>query len=72
MAGDFKVTVSRIVGENGAPVNLAEGMDLMQLEMQGLAKQSLLQKYWDLDQSELSAKVEKGKAEGYDFQLSGS
>lgn len=70
--GNFKVTVSRIVNESGAAVNAEEGVDLMQLEMQGLAKQSLAEKYWDLDKTELTATVEKGKADGYDFKLTGT
>ena len=70
--GNFKVTVSRIVNESGAALNPDEGMDLTQLEMQGLAKQSLPEKYWNLDKTELTATVEKGKADGYDFQLTGS
>jgi len=70
--GNFRVTVSRIVNESGAALNPEEGMDLTQLEMQGLAKQSLPAKYWNLDKTELTATVEKGKAEGYDFQLTGS
>lgn len=70
--GNFKVTVSRIVNENGAALNPDEGMDLPQLEMQGLAKQSLPEKYWDLDKTELNTTVEKGKSEGYDFPLTGS
>lgn len=70
--GDFKVTVSRIVSKDGATVNLDEGMDMTQLEMQGLAKQSLPEKYSDYEKTELSAKVEKGKSDGYDFPLAGS
>jgi len=70
--GDFKVTVSRIVSKDGATVTLEEGMDMTQLEMQGLAKQSLPEKYSDYEKTELSAKVENGKAEGYDFPLTGS
>jgi hypothetical protein len=70
--GDFKVTVSRVVTKDGAAVKLEEGMDMTQLEMQGLAKQSLPEKYYDYEKTGLTAKVEKGKSEGYDFPLSSS
>lgn len=70
--GVFKVTISRIVNTSGAPVNAGEGMDLQQLAMRGLAKESLPEKYSNLEQTELTLTVEKGKAEGYDFNLKSS
>ncbi len=70
--GVFKVTISRIVNTSGAPVNAGEGMDLQQLAMRGLAKESLPEKYSNLERTELTLTVEKGKTEGYDFNLKSS
>lgn len=67
--GSYKVTVSRIVNSSGAPVNPDEGMDMEQLAQQGAAKESLPEKYTDLEKTELTITVEKGKADGYDFPL---
>lgn len=70
--GDYKVTIGLVVTKDGAPLKLEEGMDLTQLEMQGLAKQSLPEKYCNLEKSELSVKVEEGKSENYNFPLKSS
>jgi hypothetical protein len=72
LPGVFKVAISRVTGSSGAAMNPDEGMDMQQLAMQGRAKESLPVKYSDLDQTELSVTVEKGKTDGYDFQLRGS
>lgn len=70
--GAFKVTISRIVAANGATVKPEEGMDLHQLSRQGLAKESVPNKYATLDQTELTVTVEGGKSNGYDFDLKSS
>lgn len=70
--GQYKVTISRIVDANGAAIVAEEGMDAEQLKMGGSAKESIPAKYSDLEQTELTVLVEKGKSEGYDFPLTGS
>lgn len=70
--GNYKVTVSQLIGANGAPVTPEEGMDVEQLKMMGEVKEALPTKYSVLEQTELNAAVEKGKADGYDFPLAGS
>lgn len=70
--GNYKVTVSRLVGANGAPITPEEGMDVEQLKMLGEVKEALSPKYSDLEQTELTTSVETGKADGYDFPLTGS
>lgn len=70
--GPFKVTIRRIVNASGTPVSAEGGMDMQQLAMQGLAKESLPEKYSSLEKTELTVTVEKDKAEGYDFHLKGS
>jgi hypothetical protein len=70
--GGYKVTVSQYRDANGAPVVIAEGMDLEQLKMQGQAKEMLPPQYSDMEKTELKATVEKGKADGYDFSLKSS
>ncbi|HUY90508.1 MAG TPA: carboxypeptidase regulatory-like domain-containing protein [Pirellulales bacterium] len=72
VAGQYKVTVSRLVGADGAAIVPEEGMDVEQLKMMGEAKESIPAQYNDLEKTELDAKVEAGKADGYDFQLSSS
>jgi hypothetical protein len=67
--GAYKVTVSRIVTAAGVTVNLDEGMDLEQLAMQGAAKESIPERYSDLEKTELTTTVERERADGYDFQL---
>jgi hypothetical protein len=47
-------------------------MDAEQLKMAGQAKEAMPLKYSDMEQTQLSAPVEKGKADGYDFQLTSS
>jgi hypothetical protein len=69
--GSYKVTVSRTVGADGAPLVVEEGMDAEQLKMGGQAKESLPPKYSDMEQTELTITVEKGKADGYDLPLTG-
>ncbi len=69
--GSYKVTVSRLTNASGGPVVIEEGMDLEQLKMQGQAKESLPPKYSELETTELTITVEKGKADGYDFPLKG-
>lgn len=69
VAGVFKVTISRIVSVNGAAVKPDEGMDLQQLAMQGLAKESLPAEFSNFDRRTLTVTVEPGKTEGYDFNL---
>lgn len=73
--GQYKVTVSRLVGADGAAIAAEEdeeGMDAEQLKMGGDVKESMPAKYSDMEQTELTTTVEKGKADGYDFQLTGS
>lgn len=70
--GQYKVTVSRLVGADGAAIVTEEGMDAEQLKMMGKVKESIPPKYNDLEQTELTITVDKGKAEGYDLQLTGS
>jgi len=70
--GSYKVTISQYRDANGGPVMISEGMDLEQLKMQGQAKEMLPPQYSDMEKTELKATVEKGKAEGYDFQLKSS
>lgn len=70
--GEYKVTISRVVASSGAVVNLEEGMDMEQLLMQGEAEESLPEKYSSYEKTELNVSIEKGKADGYDFQLTSS
>jgi hypothetical protein len=72
LPGEFKVTISRFVSDSGLTLNPEEGMDLQQLAMQGRAKESLPEKYSSFELTELTATVEKGKSEGYDFDLKGT
>ena len=69
--GTYKVAVSRIEAPGGATVNPEGGMDLAQLAASGEAKQTVPAKYTDVSTTELSATVEKGKTEGYNFDLKG-
>lgn len=70
--GAYKVTVSRIVLADGATVDPEEGMDMQQLARQGLAKESLPERYSSFDRTELNVTVEKEKTDGYDFALTSS
>ena len=70
--GTYKVTVSRIVTANGVTPNPKEGMDLEQLKMNGQASETVPPKYTDPNTTELTATVEKGKADGYNFDLKSS
>lgn len=72
LPGAFKVTISKFVSSDGAALKPEEGMDMQQLAMQGLAKESVPAKYSALDRTELTATVEPGKSEGYNFDLKGS
>ena len=70
--GQYKVTVSRLVGADGAALVTEEGMDAEQLKMMGSAKESIPPKYSDLEKTELTITVDKGKTDGYDLTLTGS
>lgn len=70
--GQYKVTVSRLVGVDGAAIATEEGMDAEQLKMMGKVKESIPAKYNDLEKTELTITVDKGKADGYDLTLTGS
>ena len=67
--GTYKVTVSRFTGKDGKPLVLQEGIDVEQLRRQGGAVESFAPRYSDQTQAELKITVEKGKADGYDFDL---
>jgi hypothetical protein len=67
--GSYKATVSRMTDANGGPVVIQEGMDLEQLKAQGKAKESLPPQFSELEKTELTLTVEKGKADGYDLEL---
>jgi hypothetical protein len=67
--GSFKVAVSRIETPAGVALKPEEGMDLEQLKAAGQAKQTVPDKYNDPMTTMLSTTVEKGKADGYNFDL---
>lgn len=69
VVGNYKVTVSRLVAADGATLKPEEGMDMVQLQRAGNVKQTVPAKYTDDATTELKTTVEKGKAEGYDFDL---
>lgn len=70
--GNYKATVSRFTDAKGGAIKLEEGMDLEQIKMQGQAKESLPPKYSELEKTELTLTVEKGKTDGYDLVLTSS
>ena len=70
--GQYKVTVSRLIGVDGAAIVTEEGMDAEQLKMMGKVKESIPAKYNDLEKTELTITVDKGKTDGYDLTLTGS
>lgn len=65
--GSYNVSISRLVGPDGSPVAVEEGMDAEQLQAQGLAKQSLPSKY--VDGTELKAEVKSGTSNTHNFTL---
>lgn len=67
--GNYKVVVSRLTAPDGGPIVLQEGIDLEQLKMQGQVKESVPPIYADLSKTELTTMVEKGKVDGYNFDL---
>jgi hypothetical protein len=70
--GSYKVIVSKQVSATGAPLKPEEGMDMEQLRAAGNVKETVPAKYTDPTVTELSATVEKSKAEGYNFDLKSS
>lgn len=70
--GTYKVTVSRLAGKDGKPIVIPEGLDIEQLRMQGEATESIPPRYSDQERTELRATVEKGKTDGYNFDLKSS
>ncbi|HEX7447112.1 MAG TPA: hypothetical protein VF306_06180 [Pirellulales bacterium] len=69
LAGNHRVVVSRVVARNGAAIKPEEGLDLAQLSAAGEVTQTIPIKYTDAATTDLQATVEKGKADGYDFDL---
>lgn len=67
--GSYSVTVSRQVNTSGVALKPEEGMDMEQLRQAGALKETVPPKYTDAVATDLTATVEKGKAEGYDFKL---
>lgn len=68
-AGAYKVTVSRLLDKNGAPPAAEGEIDVDQLRMAGMLRESLPPRYSDAEKTELHANVEKGKATDYNFDL---
>ena len=67
--GKYKVTVSHLVNNSGVPIKPEEGIDMEQLRQAGMAKETVPQKYTDAATTDLTTTVDKGKAEGYNFDL---
>lgn len=72
VAGTYQVTVSKLVSPNGETSKPTEGMDLEQLRASGAVKESIPPKYTTPATTDLKVTVEKGKAEGYNFELKSS
>ncbi len=69
LVGAYKVTVSRMAGKDGLPVQTQEGIDKEQLRLQGALTETIPPRYSDQQQTELKITVETGKADGYDLAL---
>lgn len=67
--GSYKVTISHLVPKDGTSV--PEGMDPIQLKMQGLAVENLPERYSDYEKTELKADV-TSESNDIDFDLSTS
>ncbi len=68
--GEYKVTVSYFTNPDGTPFQQTdEGMDIVQMEMQGKVKESLPAKYTDPQQTELSFTVPDGGTSEAHFHL---
>lgn len=69
VAGQYRVTVSRIVAPGGVTLNPAEGLDMGQLAASGQVTQTVPAKYTDINSTDLATTVEKGKSDGYNLDL---
>lgn len=69
LTGHHRVVVSRVVARSGATIKPEEGLDLAQLSAAGEVTQTIPVKYTDAATTDLLATVEKGKADGYNFDL---
>lgn len=69
LPGKYKVTIQHFVDKDGKDIPVAEGMDPMQMEMQGQAKSDMPPTYADYPQSVLTAEVKEGTNNTLDFAL---
>lgn len=69
VAGQYRVTVSRLAAPGGVTLNPAEGLDMGQLAASGQVTQTVPVKYTDINSTDLSTTVEKSKSDGYNFDL---
>ncbi|HEX5446187.1 MAG TPA: hypothetical protein VFW87_20330 [Pirellulales bacterium] len=68
-AGSYRVVVSRVVARSGVAIKPEEGLDLAQLSAAGEVTQTVPAKYTEKATTDLQTTVEKGKADGYNFDL---
>lgn len=69
VAGQYRVTVSRLMAPGGVTLNAAEGLDMGQLAASGQVIQTVPVKYTDFNSTDLTTTVEKSKSDGYNFDL---
>ena len=72
VAGSYKVTISKQVNASGIAVKPEEGMDMGQFQAAGALKETIPPRYSDGANTELTTTVDKGKADGYNFDLKSS
>lgn len=69
VAGQYRVTVSRLMAPGGVTLNPAEGLDMGQLAASGQVTQTVPAKYTGVNSTDLSTTVDKSKSDGYNFDL---
>ncbi|HJT32024.1 MAG TPA: hypothetical protein VJ783_08205 [Pirellulales bacterium] len=69
IAGQYRVTVSRLMAPGGVTLNPSEGLDMGQLAASGQVTQTVPARYTGINSTDLATTVETSKSDGYNFDL---